>query len=216
MREPQPNQGAPDAALAEAIAKRQVELAGGFPKVALFLFDCANVEILRETIDRIPEAMERFLSEIVVMPGLVGDADRLARANLVGDRPLTLTVHRSPRDQGYGARDVTFLDVVAEDASDVLESLLRQADLCGPGAIEIGRLDRPGDEGEEEDDEKSAKMHGAALRIEGQFAVASPFYAAVHLRREPKRPSVEADQSGSRGRSVGKLTFHFSRKSDTG
>ncbi len=76
------------------------------PRIVLFLFECADPETVRKTLERIPEGVEETLEEIRLVPEL--DAAReLAEALPLLSRGLrTRTgLHRNPRDQGYaGAR----------------------------------------------------------------------------------------------------------------
>jgi 2-polyprenyl-3-methyl-5-hydroxy-6-metoxy-1,4-benzoquinol methylase len=93
----------PDADPLDSVLRHRSEAGAEFPRVALFLFAGGSVESLRKTLDRIPEALESCIEEIVVMPD-AGSEQALAAAatELSRGRPFQLQVHRRPGDHGYG------------------------------------------------------------------------------------------------------------------
>lgn len=86
----------------EGIRRHRKELGGDSPRVALFLFGCADSEALRLTIDRIPEAAAEWLEEIVVVLDDPRDAVRLDPLELSDGRSVAVKVHLPPRAGGYG------------------------------------------------------------------------------------------------------------------
>jgi 2-polyprenyl-3-methyl-5-hydroxy-6-metoxy-1,4-benzoquinol methylase len=87
----------------DSLDKRRLELGGAAPRFGLFLFDCADADEIRKTLDRIPEAVDAWLGEVVVMlerpdPSLAANAERL-----LAGRQLELRFHHPPRYSGYGA-----------------------------------------------------------------------------------------------------------------
>lgn len=82
--------------------------AGGDARFGLFLFECAEEgvprdEVLRKVLERIPESVDDWIDEVVVMldrpsPGVLPDPRRL-----LDGRHLELRFHHPPRDVGYGA-----------------------------------------------------------------------------------------------------------------
>jgi SAM-dependent methyltransferase len=86
-----------------AIQNRRLELGDAAPHFALFLFDCIDADTLRKTIARIPEPVDEWLDEIVVMLDQPSSGDGPSGDGLVGGRRLELRFHRPPRDSGKGA-----------------------------------------------------------------------------------------------------------------
>ncbi len=92
-----------DPAAVAALRRRRQELGDAAPRFGLFLFQCTEADGIRKTLERIPEAVDEWLDEVVVMldrpapgPGPLADG-------LVGGRRLELRFHRPPHDAGYGA-----------------------------------------------------------------------------------------------------------------
>jgi len=92
-----------DSSFLDEIAARKEALGDAAPRFALFLFEFSDAEAIRRTVSRMPQELDPWLDEIVVM--LDGPASRglPASGELVGARPLTLRLHRPPRDSGFGA-----------------------------------------------------------------------------------------------------------------
>jgi 2-polyprenyl-3-methyl-5-hydroxy-6-metoxy-1,4-benzoquinol methylase len=92
----------------QAVHRRREQLGSDFPRVGLFLFDCPDLESLQATLDRIPEQVNDWLADVVVMSDRAGEPlvhlDRVA-----GGRRRATRIHRSPRDYGHGgARKAAF------------------------------------------------------------------------------------------------------------
>ncbi len=105
------NESAPDKRPSgiEELASRREQLGAGAPKIGLFLFDCADAETLRKTLDRIPEPVWDWLSEVVVVvaPKPAGDSVGGALRSLAGAHRVL--IHRLPRESGFGgARKAAF------------------------------------------------------------------------------------------------------------
>jgi 2-polyprenyl-3-methyl-5-hydroxy-6-metoxy-1,4-benzoquinol methylase len=99
----------PDRAHVEGIRRHRKELGQESPRVALFLFECADSEALRQTIERIPEAAAEWLEEIVVMLDDPRDDVRVDPLELPDGRQLVVKLHVPPRPGGYGdARRAAF------------------------------------------------------------------------------------------------------------
>lgn len=83
--------------------ERRLQLGDAAPRFGLFLFDCTEADAIRKTVERIPETLDEWLDEVVVMldrpePGALPQAE-----GLLAGRALPLRFHRPPRDSGYGA-----------------------------------------------------------------------------------------------------------------
>lgn len=91
-----------DEALVTAIEERRAEMGAAAPRMGLFLFVCANPDVLREVLDRIPSAVARWFEEIVVMQERSASRDRPVPLHRLGDRWSNVRVQRLPRDAGYG------------------------------------------------------------------------------------------------------------------
>ncbi len=105
------NESAPDKRPSgiEELASRREQLGAGAPKIGLFLFDCADAEALRKTLDRIPEPVWDWLSEVVVVvaPQPASDSVGGALRSLAGAHRVL--IHRLPRESGFGgARKAAF------------------------------------------------------------------------------------------------------------
>jgi len=88
-----------DASACDAIRRRRAELGDAFPRIGLFLFDCADPKRLRSTLSRVPEALDACLDQVVVVP----PRDEIPSvAGLAGGRSLDLRVHRTPGEGSYG------------------------------------------------------------------------------------------------------------------
>jgi methionine biosynthesis protein MetW len=105
---PRSKAAADPASLAD-IQRRRKEMGDGFPRIALFLFGCDDLETLKQTIDRIPEPLGEWFEEIVVMESGRGTGPRLTADELSRGRDPAVRVHRQPRETGYGgARKAAF------------------------------------------------------------------------------------------------------------
>jgi len=87
---------------APAAPRRSPEAGGGLPRIALFLFEARDGELLAATLERIPRAAAESLEQIVVMedraPGSLAGVPGLD----LGPRTLEVLIHRAPRELGYG------------------------------------------------------------------------------------------------------------------
>jgi 2-polyprenyl-3-methyl-5-hydroxy-6-metoxy-1,4-benzoquinol methylase len=91
--------------IVEAIDRRRQELGDAFPRIGLFLFDCADSDALARVLGRLPKPAAGWLEEVVVVPNHPSQA----LDPLPGSSPFTLRVHRAPRPYGYGgARKAAF------------------------------------------------------------------------------------------------------------
>jgi 2-polyprenyl-3-methyl-5-hydroxy-6-metoxy-1,4-benzoquinol methylase len=89
----------------EAIDRRHEELGDAFPRIGLFLFDCADGDALARVLGRLPKSAAAWLEEVVVVP----DQPSRVVDPLPASSPFTLRVHRAPRPYGYGgARKAAF------------------------------------------------------------------------------------------------------------
>lgn len=87
----------------DTLHARRLELGDAAPRFGLFLFDCVEQDAIRKTLERIPETIDAWLDEVVVMldrpdPGLLPATD-----GLLGGRELELRFHHPLRYAGYGA-----------------------------------------------------------------------------------------------------------------
>ena len=88
---------------------RRRALREGIPRIGLFLFDCSDPETLHKTLERIPEPVDEWLEEVVVVPYGPSQPVLPAPRELAPGRRLDLRVHRLPREAGYGgARKAAF------------------------------------------------------------------------------------------------------------
>jgi methionine biosynthesis protein MetW len=104
-----------DGATVEAVQKRRSELGAGAPRIALFVFDCADTSALRQVLDRISDPVAAWFEEIVIVQDRSAAEQRPVPrewrergdgASEIGSR---LRVHRLPRDAGFGgARKAAF------------------------------------------------------------------------------------------------------------
>ena len=91
--------------IVEAIDRRREELGDKFPRIGLFLFDCADGDALARVLGRLPKPAAGWLEEVVVVP----NHPSLALGPLPEASAFTLRVHRAPRPYGYGgARKAAF------------------------------------------------------------------------------------------------------------
>ena len=106
------NESAPDErepAGIEELASRREALGASAPAIGLFLFDCADPDLLRKTLDRIPAPVWDWLAEVVVVVAHQRSADSVGGAPLSFTGPHRVLIHRLPRDSGFGgARKAAF------------------------------------------------------------------------------------------------------------
>lgn len=99
----------PDEGLIEAIRAQRLKPETKHPNTALFLFECDDPETLRRCIARIPKPLDEWLEEVVVVPRRPASHQLLEARDLAAGRPLTVRIHRNPREYGYGgARKAAF------------------------------------------------------------------------------------------------------------
>jgi 2-polyprenyl-3-methyl-5-hydroxy-6-metoxy-1,4-benzoquinol methylase len=146
-------------------------MADGCPRFTLFLFDCGDSDAIRKTVERIPESLDEWLDEVVVMLDRPSQQPASTPADLVGTRSLELRFHRPPRDSGYGAarkaafeyallKRVDFAIVMRGDASHAperLPELIRAALAEPPRLLLAARASGP-----------APSLHGLAHRL-GSF-----------------------------------------------
>jgi len=72
------------------------------PRIALFLFEVHDGELLSATLERVPSAAAECLEQIVVMEDRVPGPLTSAPALDVGARKLDVLIHRAPSELGYG------------------------------------------------------------------------------------------------------------------
>ena len=107
MSESAPDMREPSAI--EELASRREALGASAPTIGMFLFDCAEAETLRKTLDRIPAPIWDCLAEVVVVvaPQPAGDSIGAPLRSLAGEHRVL--IHRLPRDSGFGgARKAAF------------------------------------------------------------------------------------------------------------
>jgi 2-polyprenyl-3-methyl-5-hydroxy-6-metoxy-1,4-benzoquinol methylase len=100
-----------DPQIVQAIQTRHHELGDAAPRFALFLFECGDagspgtpdVGSIRKTLERLPEPVDEWIDEVVVMLDRPSDGPLPPTAELPAGRRLELRFHRPPRDAGYGA-----------------------------------------------------------------------------------------------------------------
>jgi 2-polyprenyl-3-methyl-5-hydroxy-6-metoxy-1,4-benzoquinol methylase len=101
-----------------ALRERHTRLGDSAPRFGLFLFDCPGADALHKIVERIPESVDDWLEEVVVM---LDDPSRtdLARAEgLVAGRSLVLRFHRPPRPAGPGGQRKAALEYAARAELD--------------------------------------------------------------------------------------------------
>ncbi|MBW2386234.1 MAG: methyltransferase domain-containing protein [Deltaproteobacteria bacterium] len=82
---------------------RRLELEGERPRFGLFLFDCVDAETIRNTLTRIPEALDEWIEVVVVMLDLPGQAGLAGSMHPRTGRSFDLRVHHPPRTSSFGA-----------------------------------------------------------------------------------------------------------------
>jgi len=98
-----------DDALVEAVEKRRRELGPAAPRVALFVFDCADTGTLQRVLERIPDTASAWFEEIVIVQDRAAAEQRPVPRDWLAREPANLRVHRLPRDAGFGgARKAAF------------------------------------------------------------------------------------------------------------
>ncbi|MEE2673206.1 MAG: hypothetical protein VX466_05385, partial [Myxococcota bacterium] len=80
----------------DTLGKRRLELGDAAPRFGLFLFDCVDADTIRKALERIPEAVDAWLDEIVVMlehpdPGALPPPD-----SILGGRQHALRFPQPP------------------------------------------------------------------------------------------------------------------------
>jgi 2-polyprenyl-3-methyl-5-hydroxy-6-metoxy-1,4-benzoquinol methylase len=109
MSSDRPAAARPEHAHVEGIRRHRKEVGDESPRIALFLFDCADSETLRQTVERIPEVAAEWLEEIVVALDDPRDAVSVDPLELCEGRSVPVKVHVPPRPGGYGdARRAAF------------------------------------------------------------------------------------------------------------
>lgn len=102
-RESQPGSAMPPDEDAAPALRGRFEASGReLPRIALFLFEARDGELLAATLERIPSAAAKCLDEIVVMEDRVPGLLPALPALRVGPRKLEVLVHRAPTELGYG------------------------------------------------------------------------------------------------------------------
>jgi len=86
----------------EALSARRAAMGAKAPTIGLFLFDCADPDVLRQTLGRIPEPVWDWLAEVVVVvePRRTGDPVSKSLRSLAGEHRVL--IHRLPRESGFG------------------------------------------------------------------------------------------------------------------
>ena len=94
-----------DQKIVEALHTRRLELGDAAPRFGLFLFECdePRADSIRKTLERIPETVDEWLEEVVVMLERPSQGEPPAASALLSGRRLELRFHQPPRDSGYGA-----------------------------------------------------------------------------------------------------------------
>jgi 2-polyprenyl-3-methyl-5-hydroxy-6-metoxy-1,4-benzoquinol methylase len=87
----------------DMIRARRLELGEAAPRFGLFLCDCVDAKVLRETIRRIPPELDDWFEEVVVMVDHRSRGELLQSEDLLGERRIELRFHMPPQDSGYGA-----------------------------------------------------------------------------------------------------------------
>ncbi len=87
----------------EAIRQQRPRMADDFPRIALFLFDAHDTRSLRDTLEAIPQGLDEFIEEIVVMWDKPSEGTPPAASVLPDERKLRLGFHRSPHPSAFGA-----------------------------------------------------------------------------------------------------------------
>ena len=95
----------PDQKIVETIHTRRLELGDAAPRFGLFLFECDDLQVdsIRKTLERIPETVDEWLDEVVVMLDRPSQGEPPAASDLLAGRRLELRFHQPPRNSGYGA-----------------------------------------------------------------------------------------------------------------
>jgi 2-polyprenyl-3-methyl-5-hydroxy-6-metoxy-1,4-benzoquinol methylase len=102
-------EGTVDDALVEDVRKRRAQLGAAAPRVALFVFDCAETSVLERVLERIPDAVAAWFDEIVIVQERAAAERRPVPRAWFAREPGNLRVHRLPRDAGFGgARKAAF------------------------------------------------------------------------------------------------------------
>lgn len=85
----------------DALRRLRRQRPSEFPRIALFLFDCADAAALQGALERLPDSAAEWLASVVVM------ADDSARVTSQALREAAsgwpLEVHREPRPSGFGS-----------------------------------------------------------------------------------------------------------------
>ena len=102
----------------DILSKHRLELGDAAPRFGLFLFDCADADTIRKTLDRIPEAIDAWLDEVVVMLEHPDQGALPATEGLVGGRQFELRFHHPPRYAGYGAARKTAFEYALRKGFD--------------------------------------------------------------------------------------------------
>ncbi|MFP6655576.1 MAG: bifunctional glycosyltransferase/class I SAM-dependent methyltransferase [Myxococcota bacterium] len=82
------------------------ENTGAPPRIGLFLCECSEDDVLRETLSRIPSEVAASLAEVIVMTdGTSSDLQERMKAQpgFQDALPFPLCFHRPPRETGFGA-----------------------------------------------------------------------------------------------------------------
>jgi len=110
-----------DDALVEAVRKRREELGEAAPRIALFVFDCADRASLERTVERIPEPVAAWLDETVIIQDRSAAEERPVSRDWLAARGHPIRVHRLPRDAGFGgARKAAFEHALARGVDHVV------------------------------------------------------------------------------------------------
>jgi 2-polyprenyl-3-methyl-5-hydroxy-6-metoxy-1,4-benzoquinol methylase len=92
-----------DLKIIDELHAQRMELGDASPRFGLFLFDCARVEAVRDTLARVPEALDPWIGDVVVMLDEPGGFEVAAAAAPLAGRRLELTLHFPPRASSFGA-----------------------------------------------------------------------------------------------------------------
>ena len=92
----------PDEPSVEELRRRFEASGQKLPRIALFLFEVREGELLAATLERIPRAAAECLEQIVVMEDRRSDSLAAVPALRLGPRKLDVLVHRAPGELGYG------------------------------------------------------------------------------------------------------------------
>jgi len=98
-----------DDALVAAVEQRRRELGLAAPRIALFVFDCADTGSLKRVLDRIPDPVAAWFEEIVIVQDRSVAEQRPVRRDRLAREYANFRIHRLPRDAGFGgARKAAF------------------------------------------------------------------------------------------------------------